>query len=288
MKRSEAEMDQLRQEVSSGSKNIGPADDPSTYGLLMRYKDTNFLNDVYIRNSKNSKSKLEFYDHKLASLTDSVRDVRNLVLEAGNSPTFQDFPESYRKRIDNLITSIVATSNSKFNGEYIFSGSKTMTRPFEAVYNGDTIASVNYNGDSNPVVINPDPSGNIKIDLSGRAIFLGKAGMGEDLFQEIINIRNDMNGNKFENLDVHLDKIDAIFDRLVDKRGEVGSNGKHLEMVIEYLENIEITIQGKLVEIEGVDLSEAITMLLSQENIYKAGLEVASRMDRLSFVDYMR
>lgn len=286
--RNQAEMDRLSAEISTGKKVVKAADDPAAYSMVAKYRESGFFNEVYIDNVHHAKSEMELYEVRIDQVTSLVKEIKNLTLEAGNSGTFSEFKENYHERLDVIMNSMLNAANSKNNNEYMFSGSNSGTRPFEATYTGNEITGVTYHGDDIPYTVIPDSGGRTEINLSGRAIFSGQAGMGEDIFQEIVDLKNDMQGDTVENYDQHLDTLDNMIKRLVDKRSEVGSNVKHLDMVDQFLGNFQTTLDEKASEIEGVDLAEAVTRLMSFENVYKASLEVAARMNRMSFLDYMR
>ncbi len=285
--RTQSEIDRLATEISSGKRVINPHDDPSSYNVLMKYRDTTFQNQSYISNSRMFKSELELAENKVGDLTDKIKDLKQLLLEMGNSATYEQFKETYKNRLDTTMKSILNIANSKIKGRYMFAGSRSDTLPFDAVYSGNEIIDVIYRGDNQPLVINSDSSGKINVNLSGQAMIGGRAGMGEDLFEAMIAIRDDMDGNQLENLDHHLDTVDRILTRTIDKRGEIGSHVQHLELIEQFLGNFEMTIQQKASEIEGVDLAFAITELLNYEMVYKSSMEVAARLDRLSFLDYI-
>lgn len=285
-----SEITKLTEEISSGKKVIKPTDDPALYSKLVKYRDTEFFNSINIDNSESAIDNLELYENKIDNLNEVVKNLRQLVLEAGNSATFEQFRDEYITRLDSIMESALLVGNSKLKGEYMFSGSKTDTIPFEVVKDADgNISSIAYNGDNQSYKVSADESTDIEVDLTGRTLFMGKAGMGQDLFDEIISLRNDMqSGSAVENYDDHLNNIDNILQRVIDKRGEIGSNVEHLEMVGEFLTNFEYSLQEQSADIEGVDMAEAITNLMNYQNIYRASMEVASRMDSMSFLDYIR
>lgn len=285
--RNQAEIDKLSAQLSSGKKTVKSYDNPTSYSLLMKYKDTQFMNSAYISNAKIFKSDLELKENKLDDLTEKIKEVKQLVLKAGNSANFSQFAETYRGELSTLSRSIVDIGNSKINSQYIFAGTKTDIQPFSATYNGDELTAVTYNGDDASMVMNSDVSGKMSINISGENVFQGRAGMGEDIFDELISLKNDMTGDKLENIDEHLENLETIMNRLINKRGELGSNVQHLELLEEFLGNFDQTLQDKTADIEGVDMADAITSLLSYESVYKASMEVAARMNRMSFLDYM-
>jgi len=280
-------MDKLQTESSTGTKIVTVADDPQAYSLLLRYKDAKVRTDGFINNIKNARNELELYENLVNQISEFVREVKILTINAANDAFYIDSKDSLRKSIENLMEKIVNLANNNLKGEYMFSGSKTMTKPFEVVRGSEGIESVTYVGDNREKVFNPDSSERIIINLSGEELFLGPAGQDENIFDALIQFKNDLTDQRLENAEEHISKFDKILNRFINKQGEIGSNVEHINRLESFLGNYSFILDEKSSQIENADLAETISKLLNQETVYKAALEVAARMNKLSILDYI-
>lgn len=288
LKRSQEVMDIIRKEIVSGRKSLSVADDPASYAKVLQYKEIISLNEGYMQNIESYKNELELYESQLDHFSDTLLKIKNLVTEASNDASYRDSVDSFRTRANNLIESLLSGSNIVVNGNYMFSGSKTHDMPFTTERLNGEISQVTYNGDNLPKVFNPYTSETMRVNLSGREIFCGKAGMDENVFQSIIDFRNDLEETGLENSDEHLEKIDSALNNMIGKRGEIGTHVQHLENLNDFLENYQLKLEQKSSDLENIDMAEAISQFLAQENVYKASLEVASRLYSLSLLDYIQ
>ncbi len=277
----------IQKEISSGQKIVNIADDPGLNRQIMALDDTITKVDGYLSNISSTRSELETYESMIDGVVESIKDLQNLVIKSGNSAYYDTSKESFRKDVDNILTSLLTKANNSVAGSYAFSGSLVDTKPYTANYTDGIASSVTYAGDNMPKIINLDNNDRIYINLSGEEIFQGQAGGSEDIFQELISIRSDMQDDKFQNVDQHLINIENILDRLITKRGEIGNNVKHMESMESFLENFQLGLQEESDKMSSTDMAGAITTMMSIENVFQGSLQVAARMDKLSILNYL-
>ena len=286
--RAQSQYWKLQKEISSGEKIISVADDPGLSRQIMSLNDTITRVDGYISNIDQTRSELETYESMIDGVVSSVKDLQNLVLKSGNTAAYYDTSkESFREEIDNILKSLLTKANNSVAGKYAFAGSKVDTQPFTANYTDGVVSSVTYSGDNYSKLINLDNNDRISINLSGEEIFHGQAGGSEDIFEELVAIRNDMQDDKFHNIDDHLTNLDNILNRLITKRGEIGNHVKHMDSMETFLENYQLGLEEDYSDMRFTDLAESISMMLSVETTYQGAMEVASRMDKLSIFNYL-
>ncbi|MCD4786545.1 MAG: hypothetical protein K8T10_22185 [Candidatus Eremiobacteraeota bacterium] len=286
--RQQETMDTIRKEIVSGQRSLSVADDPAGYTTALQYKEIITLNEGYERNIESYNNELELYENQLDHFSNTLLKLKTMVTEASNDTSYRGSVESFRTRANNLLESLLGGANVIVNGNYMFSGSKIHDKPFTAERLNGEISQVTYNGDNMPKVFNPYTSETMRVNLSGQEIFCGRAGMDENVFQNIIDFRNDLGDSKLENADEHLEKIDNSLNSMIGKRGEIGTHIQHLENLKNFLENHRLTFEQKTSDLENIDMAEAVSRFLAQENVYKASLEVASRLYSLSFLDYIK
>lgn len=278
---------QLVQEVSSGEKVITIADDPGTYRQIMGMEDTLSRVEGYKENISNARQELYLYEDSIDGVVELMNEMKQLVLKAGNTASYASAEENYVQNAEDILNSLITLANNNVSGKYMFSGSITDQKPFTTETTNGKITAVNYNGDNRSKVISLDTSDKIQLNLSGQEIFLGQAGADENIFQAIISVRDDMQSDGFKNVDEHIEQLDTIVQNLLGKRGEIGTYVNHVDSMEDFLNKFEIGLEEKYSELRYTDMAEAISDLLSTENVLTASLEVASRMNDISILNYL-
>jgi flagellar hook-associated protein 3 FlgL len=82
--------------------------------------------------------------------------------------------------------------------------------------------------------------------------------------------------------------IDVAVDNLLSLRAQVGAKTNHLDFAQARGEARDIE-NGRLISVnEDIDLTEALSRLTTQQTVYKASLEIGSRVMQTSLMDYLR
>jgi flagellin-like hook-associated protein FlgL len=82
--------------------------------------------------------------------------------------------------------------------------------------------------------------------------------------------------------------IDVAADRVLSMRAQVGAKTNHIEFAQARREAMQIEGNRLLSVNEDIDLTEALTRLTAQQTVYKASLEVGSRVMQNSLLDFLR
>ena len=120
------------------------ADDPRAVGTIQRYNDMIANNDQYLRNVERDRLIVDATDTALQNISDVLADVRVIALRESSAIATDQSQETSVIEVDNLMNRMMDVLNTQIEGNYIFSGHRTDTVPFER--SGD---SVIYQGDDN-------------------------------------------------------------------------------------------------------------------------------------------
>lgn len=87
---------------------------------------------------------------------------------------------------------------------------------------------------------------------------------------------------------VAISLIDTAVDRMLSLRAQVGAKTNHLDFAQARGEARDVE-NGRLISvIEDIDLTEALSRLTTQQTVYKASLEIGSRVMQTSLMDFLR
>ena len=122
----------LQNQLSTGRRVLTPQDDPVAAAQALVVTQTKGVNQQYIENQGQAKSQLGLVESKLSSLVDVLQEVRERVIQAGNTGTLsQSDRTTIATEFESRLSEIIGIANSDNGvGEYLFSGYKGNVRPF--------------------------------------------------------------------------------------------------------------------------------------------------------------
>ena len=126
-----AMLSKLQEQISSGKRINRASDDPSGYRQKGRIEKTVSQLEQDRRLMEQGSAFLGRTDQALETVTNNVRQLRNIVLERGTDSRGLDVSDSLASQTDRIVESTVLTLNADVNGTYLFSGHRSKTKPFE-------------------------------------------------------------------------------------------------------------------------------------------------------------
>jgi flagellar hook-associated protein 3 FlgL len=263
-------------QVSSGKRIEKPSDDPLGAERAMRLNDQLASTGAYRNAVDESRSWLDATDSALDSLNQIVQHVRELTLQAANGSTSDAGRQSIKQQIDQLTEQAKTTLNSAYDGRYIFSGTATDTPPYSAA-TGDA-----YQGDASPVVRQIGPGVSVQVNVTGDDVLSG-------LLPTLRAISAHLASNDTASLGTSdLQAIDADFDNLTDKRGQVGAVTNRVDAAGTRLDDATDITTAFLSKTQDADLPQALTDLSAQQTALQAALRGGAALIQQSLMDFLR
>jgi flagellar hook-associated protein 3 FlgL len=185
--------------------------------------------------------------------------------------------------VDGQLRQILSLANTQAGGRYIYSGTNTETIPF--AFNG-TETQVLYSGNDAAFSIMTSKDTNIEIGRDGEDIF-GDNWDDNNIFKTLIDIKTHLQDDNVPEIQAAMNKLDA---HLTTIRGAVSNGaGKMIRLNVreEIIQDLQLTYTNRTAELEEADITEAIMNLNAKELAYNAALNSASKVMKLSLVDYV-
>src|SRR5689334_20817742 len=131
MQQDQLELVKLQNEISTGKRLQLPSDDaPAALRAINLQRLLDRKGQIQT-NVQSSNSYLTAAESNLSSLTDVLNELRGSVVGvSGNLSTDED-RQTVVQQIDQALKTIVAAANSKLQGRYLFSGSRSSEQPFD-------------------------------------------------------------------------------------------------------------------------------------------------------------
>ncbi len=180
------DLTRLQTQIASGKRIENPSEDPAGAVRILDLRQAIETTTQYQENINMVRQRLSQEDTTLNSLGDVLQRVRELAVQ-GNNDTLTaadrgSIAVEVRQRLDDML----ALANTRdANGEYLFSGFRSNTKPFSAQVDGSYL----YHGDQGQRFLQVSPTRQVADRDSGSAIFMDIP-TGNGTFQVDYNTAN--------------------------------------------------------------------------------------------------
>ena len=277
-----------QQQVASQKRINKSSDDPIGMGQVLGYRTNLAVTDQYQENIEKGMTRIELNELTLELSSDLVNTAGRLAAEYAGSSHSAAERQSAALQVKDLYDQIMQTANSKFSGNYIFSGHAINTAPFS--HDDDFTAT--YHGDDGEfrIMVSANMEANIVAD--GRRIFQDAANGGVNIFDELKNLIDGL-----ENPDpvAGSAQIEATVNVLQDGRDQINSRRSEYALVLyrlqaadEYLTNLRPKVEEAMATLEQADITKAVVELQNLELAYETTIATAARIIQPSLMDFLR
>ncbi|MBT8370215.1 MAG: flagellar hook-associated protein FlgL [Deltaproteobacteria bacterium] len=277
-----------QQQIATQKRINKISDDPIGMGHVLGYRTDLAAIRQYEKNITQGITRIEFDELTLDMAADLVSTARQLGGEYSNPNFSAAERQLVADQIKELYDQVMQLANSKFNGNYIFSGHATDTAPFSR----DAAFNVTYNGDDGRVRIVVAENVEVSVDADGRNIFQNAANGGVNIFDELKNLIDGL-----ENPDpvAGSAQIKATITPLYNGRQQINTKRSEYAPVLyrlqateEYLLNLRPKVEGAMASTEDADITKAIIELKNLELAYETTLASAARIIQPTLLDVLR
>jgi flagellar hook-associated protein 3 FlgL len=277
-----------QQQIASQKRINKSSDDPIGMGQVLGYRTNLALTDQYQENIQQGMTRLEFNEVTLDLVSDLVKTARGLAENYSGSNLSAAKRQSAALQVKDLYNQVMQMANSKFNGNYIFSGHATNTAPFSR----DANYTATYNGDDGELRIMVSDNVEVNIIADGRNIFQDAANGGVNIFDELKNLIDGL-----ENPDpvAGSAQIEATVNVLQDGRNQINSRRSEYAPVLyrlqatdEYMTNLRPKVEEAMASLEQADITKAVVELQNLELAYETTIATAARIIQPSLLDFLR
>lgn len=259
-------------QVSTGKKQQSPSDDPVAAVKTLDLQRQINLTQQYQANADVADNKLSTTDGVLSSASDILQRIRDLAVQGLNDTNDAKSRQAIATEMDQLNQALVGLSNTTdANGEYMFSGYKSDTQPFDPT----TYA---YNGDSGQRNVRVGAGYLVAVNEPGDQIFVGNtaAGPSQAIFKTVNDFVTALNNNTVgtapNNSEV-LGNIDTVMNNVWDARTQIGTRQNAITQQRAINDSTQSSMQTTLSQVQDLDYASAISKL----NLQSVGLQAAQQ-----------
>ena len=268
----------LQGKAASGKRFAQASDDPKAAHAALSLRSSLVTTQSYLETALNVGEWMSATEVAFSQIVDLATKAINISLE-GVSDSQNEARPGLAVQIDGFLTNAIEIGNTKFQGNYIFSGYKTTTQPFALLAGSPD--SVTYSGDNGIIKRDLGVEQSMTVNIDGDTTF-------SPLYSAMIAARDALNADDLPALQTAIDNLNIALETIKEQRSYNGARQRQVQTLTSNLEQTELSIQGWLSNKENANLVEVITELRHQETIYQAALEVGHRtLATLNLFDLM-
>jgi flagellar hook-associated protein 3 FlgL len=319
LNRSRLRMADLQKQNATMKRVNNPSDDPVGNVKLMTIKGETLDNAQFERNSNLAKTFLNYTDTSLEEMTNLLLRAKELALgQASSAANGAESRVMVAEEIKNIQAEMGALSNRKLGDRYIFSGYRTSTQPFDE--NGQ------YHGDDGKIMVEVQKDVFVGMNIPGKDLFYGTAktknphqGINpganalpgrapaadgqpegpvstaagsrnpqEDVFAALDALRVGLMTNDVDMIRSTLEPLDAIRDRVITTRAQVGARMSGIDNAIANMGKKNVFNSELQSNIEDADIIQVVSDMAREETVLKASLQASNKLIQPTLLEFLR
>jgi flagellar hook-associated protein 3 FlgL len=155
-------------QVATGKRVLTPADDPAAAAKILDVNEAQEITKQYEANGKVAYARLVAEEDALTSVGNILQRARELAIQANNDTYSDQNRRSISLEIRQLLDQLLGLANKRdVNGEFLFAGNKSQSKPFAKDVSGNYV----YSGDDGQRFLQVGPTRQIAAGDSGTEVF---------------------------------------------------------------------------------------------------------------------
>lgn len=278
----------LQEELSTGQVVNRPSDDSLATRRAIDARAEIAKNEQYITNISNLVPGLIETDSSLQTTIDVIQRAQELTLQGASGTNGDLQREEIAIEVNQLLEALLVESNRESNGRFIFGGTVTQTKPFVETRdaNGEISAITNV---GNSEIRNIEIQEGIRVagNEPGSLVFTSAGTSGADIFQTLIDIRDNLRAGDLNALQTRLTELGTAQDQVLISTARVGATQNRVERVEANLEDINLQLLEVIADNIDADFAETIVELNAQSNALQASLDASARVIQPSLLNFL-
>lgn len=268
-----------QKQVMTGKKFEYASESPGDAQFVITASDLKARVEQHDANLRGANDYLKHTEAAFSELNSIMNSAYTIAVNGANSTYDQAARDGMANQIIEIQKRLTQLANSKgANDQYIFAGQKTSVKPFT-----QTPPTLTYSGDDFPVNVEIRPGETMRVNLNDPGNTFSK------MYDSLETLKNDLMsgdlsrlGNQdITDLQAHLKTINSV-------RGDVGTKLQTVSNLKDQNQKRIDTLATQIADAQEIDMSQAITNMQLAENAYTAAMQVTSRAQSLSLMDYLK
>ncbi|GAB5542213.1 MAG: flagellar hook-associated protein FlgL [Sandaracinaceae bacterium] len=261
--------------ASSGLRVEKPSDDPVAAGLARGTKSRERRSQAIEKISGEAIDRLQAVDDTLGGIGDILSRARELAVQGANDHVSLNDRAAMATEVSALRAELLNLSNTKIEGEYVFSGLSVDRTPFDP--------TGAYLGETQLKEIEVGPGLRLPTQVSAAAIF-GVTG-GTNPFTALDDLEAALNANDGDAIHASIGGLATSVDQVANGRANAGAHQQALQQAQAAAARVRDEAIRRRATLTEADPVEAFTDLVKAESALQQALAIAARMPPPSLVE---
>lgn len=285
-----ANLNALYEKLSTQKQVQRPSDDPVKAGTIMR--TSSHLKELRQSDAsiKSAQSFAEATSDALNAAQANMTSAKTLALKAANGTLSPENRRAVAEQLNQVIESLAEYANQRFEGRYVFSGTRTDTPPLSVQRDADgDIASVAYQGGTQNLEFPVGSNRRVPVSVTGQAAFFDSG-----VFNSLVTLRDHLNNTAGLSetdlaaaLQSDVGAVGSAQQKMLAETGKFGSRTAELDALAAQSESAITRAQEVLSEASDVDMAQVAVDLQREQTIYQAMLSAGSKIMKTTLIDYL-
>jgi len=274
------QFNQSQWQVATGKRLRAPSDDPAAaQGAIQQQAEIGAL-DSYSRASNGATARLSVLDSALGDIVDRLTQAMTAAEGVHGSIADQTQRDSASVTLGGIRDAIARDINSTYNGQYVFSGSKSDAQSY--LY---TAGAWVYQGNATPMTVDVGRGRAVSLAVDGQTILQGTD--TTDVLTVLDGLVTATQTGDNTATQTGIDALKRAFDRATRAQSQVGADEASVSDGQQRLASLRLAATTRLSQAQDANLADAITSMNRAQTTYQAALGAVSTAAKVSLLDYL-
>lgn len=323
LNKTKAKVEDLQLKGSTLKSITRPSDNPVSNVEAMALTSATNDNVQYLKNADFALLNLSVSEKSIEELTDIMTKAKEIAIAQSSDFFNADVRKNVANEVQQLYNQTLAIANKKVGLKHIFSGTSTLTVPFNG--SGD------YQGDKGKISLEVSRNFYVPINLTGEEVFFNTSESGEEknplekfeqfkenpsvqlnrelasevapeeidpeaakfksrdnMFSQLQALTSALQNNDPKMIQGLLEKFDTTISRLVTLRTRIGSIENSVESSKNNLGSENIDHASRRSALVDADVTELFSDIQKQQAVLKTTYQASQGLMNQSLMDYLR
>lgn len=295
---SQAKLNKLQNQLSTGRKVMSPSDDPVSAARALLVSQSQNVNKQYITNQGIALQQLDMTDSVLGNMSSTLTNVISSAVQAGDGAYSAAEKRSIATELQQQLSALVDMANSKTaTGEFIFGGYRSNGTPFVP----DGSGGYQYNGNGGNQQLQVESSSQVSITENGSETFMrvldkngdpisDGSGGNQTMFgslKKMIDYLNGVTGTSSADYDRELANLNSTLDHVSRQRASVGARQAMVTSLNTSSQDLDGQYAATLSSLQDLDYAAAISDFTFQQTQLQAAQQTFTKVSQSNLFSYL-
>ncbi len=284
------QMAATQQQISSGSKISQPSDAPTAVGDVLHLEsEIGRLKQVGSNLSLVS-GEVNSAEGALESATQLLDQVSSLAAQGVGNTVSAASRSTFAQQVGQILASLVATSQTQFNGAYVFSGDQPSSAAYQVNLSNPNGVDRQITTQSTRLI--QDASGiTFAVSRTAQDIFDHRNSddtlAGDNVFAAVNSLRVALANNDQAGISSAIDSIKSAQAYLSQQLAFYGGVQNQIANAVDLAQKFQLQDQTALSQAKDTDIAAASVALAQQQSSYQAAIQAESTVPKTSLFSFL-